>query len=115
MARKAQSGEVNKSQAIRELLKQNPEIGATEAIDTLAKRGVKATANLYYFVKGKMTGRKSRRRKIRKNVEKVMANGAMASTTATSDVLATIKKVKGVAAEVGGLKKLAALVEALSE
>jgi hypothetical protein len=62
-----------------------------------------------------MTGRKSRRRRIRKNVEIVMANGAMASTTATSDVLATSKKVKGLATEVGGLRKLAALVEALSE
>ena len=32
-----------------------------------------------------------------------------------ADVLATIKKVKGLAAEVGGLRKLKALVEALSE
>jgi hypothetical protein len=114
MAKKAQSGEVNKSQAIRELLKQNPEISATEAIDTLAKRGVKATTNLYYFVKGKMTGRKGRRRKIKREVANVMGSNGSTTSTATSDVLATIKKVKGLASEVGGLRKLAALVEALS-
>jgi hypothetical protein len=39
------------------------------------------------------------------------ANGAAAPRS--GDVVATINKVKGLAAEVGGLKKLAALVEAL--
>jgi hypothetical protein len=42
-----------------------------------------------------------------------MATGTR--TVARSDVLATIKKVKGLAAEVGGMRKLVALVEALSE
>jgi hypothetical protein len=113
MARKGQTGEVNKSEEIRRLLKVNPTITATEAIDTLAKRGITVASSLFYFTKGKMKGRKGRRRKIQREVASVMGNGT--TTTATSDVLATIKKVKGLAAEVGGLKKLTALVEALSE
>ena len=40
MAKKAQEGGVNKSQAIRELLKENPEIKAGEAIATLGKKGI---------------------------------------------------------------------------
>jgi hypothetical protein len=109
MPRKAQ-GEVNKSAAIRELIKQNPKVKVDEVVATLAKQGIKVSPNLFYFVKGKLKGRKGRRKQIRQNVATVMANGA-----AHGDVLGTIKKVKGLAAEVGGLKKLAALVEALSE
>ena len=113
-ARKGQTGEVNKSEEIRQLLKANPKITATEVINTLGQKGIKVNPSLFYFTKGKMKGRKGRRRQIRRNVANVMgSNGA--TTTATSDVLATIKKVKGLAAEVGGLKKLTALVEALSE
>ena len=58
-------------------------------------------------------GRKGRRRKMRRQVESVMATSSGAAPR--SDVLATINRVKGLAAEVGGMKKLAALVEALGE
>jgi len=115
MAKKAKSGEVNKSEAIRQLLKANPQIAASEVVSTLAGRGIKVTPNLYYFIKGNMSGRKGRRRKIKRKVASVMGNGEMAATPANSDVLATIKKVKGLAAEVGGLRKLADLVAALRE
>jgi hypothetical protein len=115
MAKNPQSGEVNKSAAIRELLKQNPRITASEAVDILAARGIDVAPNLYYFVKGKLKGRKGRRRKMRRKVASVMANGEMPQAAGKSDVLATIRKVKGLAAEVGGLRKLMALVEALSE
>src|SRR5205807_1850690 len=112
MARKGQTGEINKSDEIRKLLMANPSISASECVSTLAARGIKATPNLYYFVKGKIRGRKSRRRKLQRKVANVMgSNGAPAQTT---DVLGTIKKVKAMATEVGGLGKLAALLEALS-
>ena len=115
MAKKAKSGGVNMSAEVRKLLEKNPELAVTEAVSTLAQRGIDLKPNLFYFVKGKISGRKGRRRKIRREVATVMANGAATTTTGTADVLATIRKVKTLATEVGGLKKLKALVEALSE
>ena len=116
MARKStKPGEVNKSEAVRELLKENPAIKAGEVIDTLAKKGIKVNPSTYYLVKGKMKGKKARRKKARQMVENVTATMSSNGPTKTSDVISTIIKVKHLAAEVGGLKKLKALVEALGE
>ncbi len=111
MARKAADGGVNKSEEIRKLLKEDPRIKASEAIETLRQRGIEVAASLFYFTKGKMRGRKGRRRKIQRAVNSVMANGAATS----ADALTTIRKVKGLANEVGGIKKLLQLVQDLSE
>jgi len=70
---------------------------------------------LFYFNKGKMKGMRGRRRKIRRQVASVMSNGATTAAPAKADVLVTIKKIKAVPGEVGGLRKLADLVAALSE
>jgi len=117
MAKKTKSGEVNKSAEIRDLIKQNPEITANEAIAALAKKGIKVHSTLFYFNKGKLKGKKSRRKEARRMVANVTAtmssNGAVPAKT--SDVVATILKVKHLASEVGGLKKLKSLVEALGE
>ncbi len=115
MARKAPSGSM--SEAIRELLTQKPDLKAGEVVTTLGEKGIKVKPNLVYFIMGKFKGLKGRRGKIRKNVAAVMASGNANGTQAShrgGDVLSTIKKVKSLAEEVGGLKKLAALVEALS-
>src|SRR5450755_2379260 len=116
MARKSSKpGEVNKSQAIRELLTKKPGATAAEAIATLGERGIKVDSSLYYFIRGKMSGKKGRRKKARQMVENVTATMSSdgAAPTKTGDVVAMILKVKHLAAEVGGLKKLKALVEAL--
>ena len=104
----AKQNGVNKSQAVRELLTKNPEMGAREVITALAAQGIKINPPLYYFVKGKMKGRKGRRRQGRKKE-------VVAAPSVNGDALSTILKVKKLAAEVGGLKKLKALVEALSD
>ena len=109
MARKRGPGEVNKSQAIRDLLQENPDIKATEAVKHLGDKGIKIAPGLFYFTKGKVTGGRRRRRKMRRDVAAVTGNSNK------GDVLGTIRKVKNLAAEVGGLGKLRALVEALSE
>jgi hypothetical protein len=114
MAKKAQAGEVNKSEEIRKLIKANPKISANEAISTLGAKGIKIDSSLFYYNKGKVVGKRGRRRKLRRNVAAVMSNG-VAAAPAKSDVVGTINKVKGLAAEVGGLKKLGALVAALTE
>jgi hypothetical protein len=107
----AKNHEVNKSEEIRQYLKTNPRAGAKEALATLSQRGIKVSENLFYYIKGQLKGRKGRKKK----AQKVVAKVADATGVVKSDALATILKVKGLASEVGGMKKLKALVEVLSE
>ena len=104
-----QKNGVSKSEEVRQLLKANSKITAKEVVAALAEKGIKISDNLYYFVKGQMKGRRGRRRKAQKVITKV----AEATGAGRSDALTTILKVKAMAHEVGGLKKLKALVEAL--
>ena len=117
MAKKAQNG-VNKSAAIRELLKGNPDIKAGDAVAALGAKGIEIKPGLFYIVKGKIAGRKTRRRRVmRKAVDVAAASGgdAAVGSTKKSGALATIRKVKAVAAEVGGMRNLKELIDALSE
>ena len=109
MAKK--NGEVNKSEEIRQCLKANPRAGAKEVLATLGQRGIKVSENLFYYIKGQLKGRKGRK----KHAQKIVARVADATGAVKSDALATILKVKGLASEVGGMKKLKALVEVLCE
>jgi hypothetical protein len=111
MAKKAKDTEVNKSQAIRELLKENPKIKAKDAVTALAEKGVQVKASLFYIVKGNVLGKKKRRKKGRKQAMEV----AVAFSNGTPDAVATIRSIKEFAAGVGGLRKLKALVDALNE
>jgi len=99
---------VNKSEEIRQVFKSNPKMPVKEVVATLAGRGIKVSDDLVYFVKGKMAGRKGRRKRARQMVARVAATG-------NTDPVKTILKVKAWANEVGGMKKLKALVDALSE
>ena len=105
-----QKNGINKSEEIRQLLKANPKISGKEVITALKDKGIKISPKLYYLVKGKMLGRQAHKRKSRK-----MAAKFAASTGGNADALHTILKVKSWANEVGGMKKLRALVEALCE
>lgn len=102
---------VNKSEEIRQLLKADPKVSAKEVREALEAKGIKISDKLYYLVKGKMLGKQSRKRKARKMVAKV----AESTGIGNADALSTILKVKSWANQVGGMKKLRALVEALSE
>ena len=103
-----QKGDVNKSEEIRQLFKANPKMPVSEVVSTLAGRGIKVADTLVYYVKGKMKGRRGRHKKAQQMIANVAATG-------NTDPVKTILKVKGWANEVGGLKKLKALVDALSE
>ena len=101
---------VNKSEEIRQLYKANPHLKAKEVVAMLGEKGLKVTEGLVYFIKGKMHGTKRRKRKAQNLAAKVAATAAYGG-----DALTTVLKVKRLAAEVGGLKKLQALIEALSQ
>jgi hypothetical protein len=104
---KSKTNGVNKSAAIRELFKQNPQIKAQEIVSSLATKGIQVSKNLVYLVKGQTQGEQTRRRRVHRSA----ANVARASGSA--DAVKTILKVKSLASEVGGLDNLKALVEAL--
>jgi hypothetical protein len=107
------SVETNKSQAIRDLLKENPKIKAGDAVSALAEKGVAIKVGLFYIVKGKALGRKSRRRKREAKAVTVVAVAKPATTK--SDAVSTILKIKTLAAELGGMSALKGLVDALTE
>src|SRR5262245_33442536 len=98
MGRKSSNGEVNKSAAIRELIKEQPKIKASDAIAALNAKGIKVAPGLFYLVKGKVAGRKSRRKRGQRTAVRV------AVASGNSDAVATILKVKKLAIEVGGLR-----------
>lgn len=109
MAKRAQDGEVNKSEAIRQVLKENRKLSVKEVVATLGEKGIEIKPNLVYFIKGKIRGNRGRRRRIRNDVANAVASNAIA------DPLTAVRKVKALALEVGGLRKLQALVEALAQ
>jgi hypothetical protein len=98
---------VNKSEEIRKLLKANPKMKAKDLVSALAERNIKIKEAFVYYIKGQMKGRKSRQKK------KLKAAAKVVSTNGSADVLGTILKVKHLAAEVGGMQRLKALVDAL--
>jgi hypothetical protein len=106
-----QKNGVNKSEEIRQLLKANPKLSAKEAIAALGAKGVEISDALFYFVRGNIKGRKGRQKKAKQVVAKV----AETTNVSKSFALSTILKIKALATEVGGLKVLKALVEALSD
>jgi hypothetical protein len=80
-----------------------------DLVQWIPYKGIKVKEGLVYAVKGYLKGRKGRHKKARQMVEKV------AVTTGNGDAVKTILKIKSWASEVGGMKKLKALVDALSE
>src|SRR5688572_10087468 len=103
-----QKGDVNKSEEIRQLLKATPRMPVPEVIAALAAKGITVSDNLVHYVRGKLRGRSDRRQKVRQRAARA------AATVQDGDAVAAILKVKAWAAEVGGMKKLKALVDALS-
>ena len=103
-----QKNSVNKSEEIRQVLKANPTMPVKEVVATVGEKGIRVRPNLVYFIKGKMKGRRGRHLKAQQMVASVSATG-------NTDPVATILKVKRWASEVGSMKKLKALVDALSE
>jgi sugar/nucleoside kinase (ribokinase family) len=94
------------SQEIRNVLKEHPRMKAKQVVATLAERGIVVKEGLVYFIKGEKKGRKKKAGKTAATVT---------ATTGAGDALAMILKVKTLADHVGGMKKLKAIIDALSE
>ena len=94
-----------KSAAVREMLTQNPETPVKEIVATLGAKNIKVKPNLVYFLKAKMRAGKTRMAR-----QKV----AQTATNANASPIELIRRVKGLAADVGGFKKLKELVEMLA-
>lgn len=94
--------DLNRSEEIRNLLKEKPGIKAREIVETLGKRDITVNPSLVYFIKGQMKGARGRRRRI------------MNAAGRNGDAVQTILKVRRLADEVGGLDNLKAVVDALS-
>ena len=82
-----QKNGINKSEEIRQVLESNPQMTVKEIVSSLGEKGIKVQPNLVYFIKGKIKGRRGRRKKVRQMVANVAATG-------NSDPVATILKVK---------------------
>lgn len=105
---KAQS----KSASVRAVLRENRHLTANEVVAALAEKGISVTDGLVYFVKGQMKGKRGRKKRT-SQVDVQVATATVVS--ANGDTVKTILKIKGWATEIGGLKKLKALVDALGE
>jgi hypothetical protein len=98
---------VNKSEAVREAMAQNPRANSKELIALLADKGVKVAPTLVYYVRSKQN--QARRREKRARVVATSRN------TATGDPVELVLRVKNLAREVGGIHNLKQLVDLLAE
>jgi hypothetical protein len=102
MAKAEQSRRVNKSQAIRDVFAADPKADSKTVIARAAEAGVKVTPTMVYYVRSKL-GKAARKAK-RESVAAVSRNP-----------IELVIRVKGLAAEVGGIGNLKKLVDLLAE
>jgi hypothetical protein len=102
----------NKSDAIREYLKSNPDAPAKDVITNLQGKGLKVQSSLVYFIKGKMKAGKQRRAKVVSAARVASSNGR---AIGSGDAISLIREVKALAEKAGGYENLKGLVEALAE
>jgi hypothetical protein len=100
-------GEANRSELIRELIRNNPRMRAKQIADLMAEKGHRVSTTLVYGVKAKMGRRQRRQRR-----ERAMAAGR---DMGFSNPVQFILKVKTLANEAGGIRQFKQLVDALAE
>ena len=101
--RKTTQGDVNKSDAIREILTKAPNTPVKEVVSALGQRGIKVSSNLVYFIK-----RKSRREKRQRAVEASRDAGF-------ANPVELVRGVRQLAEKAGGIRHLKELVDLLAE
>jgi hypothetical protein len=89
------------------MLAQHPQSTSKEIVTLLNQKGIKVSPHLVYHVKGRM--RKAKRVQRRQHVLEASRQ------IGNSDPVALILKVKGLAHDAGGIRKLKQLIDALAE
>ena len=97
---------VNKSQAVRDALKANPEVGPKETAETLTKQGIEVSAGFVSTIKTQA-----------KNKRQTKKKAAPAAKPAVSDKvsISTLVQAKKMAEQLGGVEKAKAALEALAK
>lgn len=109
MAKSAASGggKLNKSQAVRDFLDENPAADSKAVIAGLAEKGVKVAPTMVYYVRSKLK-QASRRAKRERVAESSRQSGV-------TNPVELVLRVKDLAREVGGIRHLKQLVDLLAE
>src|SRR6516164_9004597 len=92
----------NKSEAIRQVLSENPQASVKEVVSVLGQRRIKVKPTLVYFIRSRQ-----RRAVRRQKRQQAVANGA---PTYSAEL---ILQVKTLAKDAGGFRNLKQLVEVL--
>src|SRR4051794_21191422 len=92
----------NKSEAIREMIAQNPKAKSKEVVSLLAGKGVKVQPSLVYYIKSRQKSQDRRQKR-----ERVAATSVR---TGTGNPAELVLKVKALAREAGGIANLLQLV-----
>jgi hypothetical protein len=103
------SDDVNKSQAIREFLEQNPNAKAKEVVAYLGQRNIDIKPSLVYMLKGRLAQMKSHKK------QKAARVAQAGQKTGSLDPVALVVKVKTLAKEAGGMHNLLNLVSVLAD
>lgn len=103
----AGDGKVNRSQAVRDFLTENPSADSKAVIAGLAEKGVRVAPTMVYYVKSKL-----RQTRLKAKRERVAASSRQ---TALHNPVEVVLRVKDLAREVGGIANLKLLVDLLAE
>jgi hypothetical protein len=104
---KSKNGKINKAAAIREVFGQSPDMTIKEVIHALAEKGIKVSYNQVYFIRAK--NRQEKRKQKREKAERYSQKLGM------SNPVEVVLKVKSLAREIGGIRNLKQLVDALAD
>lgn len=112
----AKTAGVNKSQAVREILTENPKATVREVVAALAAKNIEVSDNLVYSIKGEFKEKSKRKKKIAKAALAAVKPSNGPSTAASrTDAITMIREVKALAAKAGGYERLIELAKALAE
>jgi uncharacterized protein YneF (UPF0154 family) len=100
-------GVVSKSQAVRDYLKEHPKAKMREIADALAAKGIKIQHSQIYSVMYKVNGQKRKARRA--------AAMEVSRSTGAVDPVRLVLKVRDLAVEAGGIRKLKELVDAIAQ
>jgi hypothetical protein len=101
------TNDVNKSEAVREALAQNPGATSKEIVSLLAQQRLRVKPALVYSIKWRL--------KLRKRRQQRQAATENSRETSPVDPVKLVMQVKSLANQAGGVRKLQQLVDALAE